>query len=111
MKTFKNSELRTFEQLASLRQSSLKKVLASFLKKHYKKVVHTKDYIFAEGTIPIALTAHMDTVFKQPPQEIFFDPVKNVMWSPEGLGADDRAGIFAIVQITTPQQSARRYKH
>ena len=99
MKTFKNSELRTFEQLASLHQSSLKKVLASFLKKHYKKVVHTNDYIFAEGDIPVALAAHMDTVFKQPPEEIFFDPAKNVMFSPQGLGADDRAGVFAIIQI------------
>ena len=99
MKTFKNSELKTFEQLASLKQSSLKKVLASFLKKHYPKVIHTKEYIFAEGDIPIALVAHMDTVFKAPPEEIFFDPVKNVMWSPDGLGADDRAGVFAIVQI------------
>ena len=99
MKTFKNSELKTFEQLASLKQSSLKKVLASFLKKHYPKVIHTKEYIFAEGDIPIALVAHMDTAFKAPPEEIFFDPVKNVMWSPDALGADDRAGIFAIVQI------------
>ena len=99
MKTFKNSELKTFEQLASLKQSSLKKVLASFLKKHYPKVIHTKEYIFAEGDIPIALVAHMDTVFKAPPEEIFFDPVKNVMWSPDALGADGRAGIFAIVQI------------
>lgn len=99
MKTFKNSELKTFEQLASLNQSSLKKVLASFLKKHYSKVIHTQDYIFAEGDIPIALVAHMDTVFKVPPHEIFYDERHNVMWSPQGLGADDRAGIFAIVQI------------
>ena len=99
MKTFSNFELKTFEQLASLSQSSLKKVLASFLPRHYSKVIETEDYIFAEGTIPIALTAHMDTIFKQPPQEIFFDPAKNVMWSPDGLGADDRAGIFAILQI------------
>lgn len=99
MKTFKNSELKTFEQLAMLKQGSLKKVLASFLSKHYPKVINTKDYIFAEGDIPIALVAHMDTVFKQPPEEVFFDPVKNVMWSPDGLGADDRAGVFAIVQI------------
>lgn len=99
MKTFKNSELKTFEQLASLRQSSLKNVLASFLKKHYSKVVHTNEYIIAEGDIPVALTAHMDTVFKFPPDEIYFDSRKNVLWSPDGLGADDRAGIFAIVQI------------
>lgn len=41
----------------------------------------------------------MDTVFKLPPEDIFFDPKKNVLWSPDGLGADDRAGVFAIVQI------------
>lgn len=99
MKSFKNTELKTFEQLASLRQSSLKKVLASFLKKHYTKVIDTKDYIFAEGDIPIALVAHMDTVFKNPPHEIFYDEKHNVMWSPQGLGADDRAGVFAILQI------------
>lgn len=99
MKTFKNSELKTFEQLASLTQSSLKRVLASFLKKHYPKVIETKDYIIAEGSIPVALTAHMDTVFKLPPEEIFFDQRKNVLWSPDGLGADDRAGVFAIIQI------------
>ena len=99
MKTFKNSELKTFEQLASLTQNSLKKVLSSFLKRHYPKVIETKDYIYAEGEIPIALVAHMDTVFKKPPSEIFFDERHNVMFSPQGLGADDRAGVFAIVQI------------
>ena len=99
MKTFKNSELKTFEQLASLTQNSLKKVLSSFLKRHYSKVIETKEYIYAEGEIPIALVAHMDTVFKKPPSEIFFDERHNVIWSPQGLGADDRAGIFAIVQI------------
>ena len=41
----------------------------------------------------------MDTVFKRPPEEIFFDPKHNVMWSPQGLGADDRAGVFAIIQL------------
>ena len=99
MKTFKNSELKTFEQLASLTQNSLKKVLSSFLKRHYPKVIETKEYIYAEGEIPIALVAHMDTVFKKPPSEIFFDERHNVVWSPQGLGADDRAGVFAIVQI------------
>ena len=99
MKTFKNSELKTFEQLASLTQNSLKKVLSSFLKRHYSKVIETKEYIYAEGEIPIALVAHMDTVFKKPPSEIFFDERHNVMFSPQGLGADDRAGVFAIIQI------------
>ena len=41
----------------------------------------------------------MDTVFTTPPEEVFFDQRHNVMWSPDGLGADDRAGVFAILQI------------
>ena len=99
MRTLSNSDLKTFEQILQLRQDPLKKVLARFLKKHYSRVVETKDYLFAEGDIPIALTAHMDTVFKDPPKEIFFDTRLNAMISPDGLGADDRAGIFAIIQI------------
>ena len=41
----------------------------------------------------------MDTVFYNQPSEIYYDQRKAIMWSPDGLGADDRAGIFAIVQI------------
>ena len=73
LKTFKATELKTFEQLAALSQTSLKKVLSTFLKKHYPKVIETKEYLYAEGTVPIGLVAHMDTVFKTPPEEVFFD--------------------------------------
>ena len=41
----------------------------------------------------------MDTVFKNPAREVFYDRQQNVIWSPDGLGADDRAGVFAIIQI------------
>ena len=99
MRTFKSSELKTFEQLVQLSQQSLKRVVSNFLKKHYPRVVETKDYVFAEGEIPIALVAHLDTVFSTPCEEVFFDNRHNVMWSPNGLGADDRAGVFAILQI------------
>ncbi len=99
MKTFTASEYKLFEQIVRLRQSALKKVLANFLKRHYPTVIETRDYIFCEGEIPIALVAHMDTVFKDPPTEVFYDTRKNVIISPQGLGADDRAGVFAILRI------------
>lgn len=92
-------ELDLFEQLISVPQRTLKKALTTFLKSKYSKVVNTKDYIYAEGDIPIALVAHMDTVFVKLPTEIYYDRKKNVMWSPQGLGADDRAGVFSICQI------------
>ncbi len=99
MRTLKENELKTFEQLVSLSQPALKKVMSKFLRSKYHKVTETKDYILAKGDIPIALVAHMDTVFDKPVENMFYDARKNVIWSPEGLGADDRAGVFAIIQI------------
>lgn len=99
MRVLKNSDYRTFEKLCGLSQNSLKKTLALFLRSKYNKVVETQDYIYAEGDIPIALVAHMDTVFPKPAKTVYYDKDKNVIWSPYGLGADDRAGVFAIIQI------------
>jgi hypothetical protein len=99
MNILKDSDLKTFEQLCNLSQSAMQKTLNTYLKSKYKRVVSTKDYTYAIGDIPIALVAHMDTVFPRPAEEVFYDRRKNVIWSPDGLGADDRAGIFAIIQI------------
>lgn len=99
MRLLKDSDYRTFEQLCGLSQAGMKKTLGKYLHNKYKTIIETKDYICAEGDIPIALVAHMDTVFPMPAKEVYYDRVKNVIWSPEGLGADDRAGIFAILQI------------
>ena len=100
MRVFTNHELKTFKYLASMSQPALKKTLAITLRKlGYPNVIETEHYIIAEGSIPIALVAHMDTVFASPPKEIFYDQQANVMWSPQGLGADDRAGVFATLQI------------
>lgn len=99
MRILKNSDYKLFEQMAQLKQPSLLKTMGSYLKRHYESTVITKDYIYSIGDIPIAIVAHLDTVFKFPPHNIYYDERKNVMWSPEGLGADDRAGVFAIVKI------------
>lgn len=99
MKILTNSEALLMENIVSVSQESLQNVLYKFLKDNYKRVIYDEDFLVAEGDIPIALVAHMDTVFKMPPTEVFYDRKKNVMWSPTGLGADDRAGVYAIVQI------------
>lgn len=99
MRTLKDADYKTFERLCGLSQKGVKKTLSIYLKSKYEKVVETPDYIYAIGNIPIALVAHMDTVFSKPARDVFYDRQKNVIWSPDGLGADDRAGIFAIIQI------------
>lgn len=94
-----NNDYKLFCSLAQVSQESLRKTLRSFLYKKYQTVYATEDYLYAVGDIPVALCAHMDTVFPKPPKEIFYDREKGVLWSPTGLGADDRAGIFAIIKI------------
>ena len=99
MKVLNEREYGLLERIVSLSQAELKATLAQYLKGKYKKVIVEKEYIVAVGDIPVALVAHMDTVFYNQPSEIYYDQRKAIMWSPDGLGADDRAGIFAILQI------------
>ena len=96
MRTLNNQELKTIESFFQASQSSLKKALTQYLKARYKRVISTRDYVIAVGDIPVALVAHLDTVFPYLPENIYYDRVKNVMWSPDGLGADDRGGVYAI---------------
>ena len=81
-------------------QHRLKGLLKLYLKQWgYTNIISTKEYIVAEGSIPICLVAHLDTVNENPPEEIFYDQEQRVMWSPDLLGADDRAGVYAIIRI------------
>ena len=99
MRVLNEREYGLLERIVSLSQEDLRKILAHYLKGKYKKVIIEKEYIVAVGDIPVALVAHMDTVFYNQPTDIYYDQRKGIMWSPDGLGADDRAGIFAILQI------------
>ena len=99
MKKFDTKDRQLFEYICKLNQDELLQMLTAFLYKHYPKVEATQEYVFAAGDIPIALVAHLDTVFKETPKEIYYDERQGVMWSPQGLGADDRAGVFAIIKI------------
>lgn len=65
-------------------------------------VTNENEYIAAEGNIPVVLIAHLDTVFNDESRnemEIYHDTEQGVWWSPNGLGADDRAGVYMILQI------------
>lgn len=99
MRVLKSEDYKLFERLVSLSQREMHRTMGAYLQSKYSNVIFTKDYIVAIGDIPIALAAHMDTVFKIPVENLYYDQRKGVLWSPEGLGADDRAGIFAILQI------------
>lgn len=100
MRVLNDNDYKLFERLASLSQKGMHEAMTQFLRAKYKNnVIVTKDYIVAIGDIPIALVAHMDTVYKTPVVDLYYDQRKGVLWSPQGIGADDRAGIFAIMKI------------
>ena len=99
MESLKPSEVRSLEQFFQLTQQGLLRVMEKYLKSKYETVYATNEYVFAIGDIPIALTAHLDTVFRLTPEDIYYDRVKNVVWSPDGLGADDSAGVYSIVHL------------
>lgn len=99
MRILSDGNLKLFEQIVKMNEASLLKTMNTYLKRFYNKVTYTKDYVYAIGDIPITLVAHVDTVFKEKPEDVFYDRVKNVLWSPQGLGADDKAGVFAIINI------------
>ncbi len=67
----------------------------------YKKIETGKEFIYAQGTIPILICAHIDTVFSKRRErpEIYYDSKKQVIWSPDGLGGDDRAGVSLILEL------------
>jgi hypothetical protein len=96
------SDIKLIKALCSLTDLELLDTLRDLLIKYgYVDVVCTDDYLIAEGDIPIGLVAHCDTVFTLPPEEWFYDSKRNVLWSPDGAGFDDRAGVFAIIKILT----------
>lgn len=85
--------------LCEMTETEIQMVVRNTIKKNYKNHAITDQYIMAEGNIPICLVAHMDTVFNVPPLDFYYDQKEQVLWSPDGLGTDDRAGVYAILEI------------
>lgn len=61
------------------------------------KLVAQNGYIFCQGSSPVGLSAHLDTVFKQSP--ITINNANGFISSPQGIGGDDRCGIYATLDI------------
>lgn len=88
------------ETIFRAKEHQLMDMLANKLKQSgYQNVNKAGAYLYAKGELPIMLVAHLDTVHATMPTNIFWDKKYNVYWSPQGLGADDRAGVWAILQL------------
>lgn len=97
-----NFDKELMEQILTLPTDSLLRALKKILKNFYEEdsLCATDYYLYAKGEIPILLVAHLDTVSLIPPMEIYYDQEKKVMWNHgDILGADDRAGVYAILTL------------
>lgn len=94
-------KINKIEKIVKLSERKLYRYLRKELEKlgYSPKEGKKSSYLYAKGTIPVLLIAHTDTVHYGLPKEVFYDPARGVMWSPEGLGADDRAGVFAVLEL------------
>ena len=102
MKILTKSQIKLLETLVRGNQIYVKNLMSYYLKKQgYKTIRNTTDFVMAEGNIPIALVAHMDTFFEgyKADRELYYDQEKNVMFCPDGAGFDDKAGLFAIITL------------
>jgi len=90
--------IRQLTKILEMETAELGAYLSGKLFEVYGKdlIYTTEDYIYAKGEIPVALIAHMDTVHNVPAVEIM---TEGILTSSTGLGADDRAGVYAILHL------------
>lgn len=91
--------MMNFETICKMTQKELKVKLAEELTRYYDNITVADGYIYAEGNLPIMLVAHMDTVHKEPVKQIVHIDEGNIISSPQGIGGDDRCGIYMILDI------------
>lgn len=90
----RNMEL---ENILKMKQKILKKYAARELKKLGYEPIIEDGYVFALGSYPVLLVAHMDTVHKTAVKKIQYDG--STISSPQGIGGDDRCGVYIILQL------------
>lgn len=93
----KNYEI-TMDEVFEATAEELQKKIGAYFKSIKKPFVQTDGFLYSQGSIPIMLVAHMDTVHRYTPT-ICKSANGKIWMAPEGIGGDDRCGIWIILQI------------
>ena len=91
--------MNAFEKILRMSQKELKKYVAKRLKETHNDITVGDGYVYAQGTFPVLLVAHMDTVHKEVPKQIYYDKNTDAVSSPQGIGGDDRCGVYMIFEV------------
>jgi hypothetical protein len=92
------------ETILKLPQKVLKQQLGKELKQIGYKPMLQKGFLYAKGTIPVLLVAHLDTVHRHMPDIICYSQNNRIIMSPYGIGGDDRCGVHMIMEIIKTQK-------
>lgn len=65
----------------------------------YTDITNGDGFLYAKGNHPVLLVAHMDTVHQFHVRDIIWSDDHNICSSPQGLGGDDRCGVYMILRI------------
>ena len=87
------------EEIFQFSQERLKQALETELIENGYAVQKQSGFLYAQGTVPVLLVAHLDTVHRTQPETICYSADGTVMMSPQGIGGDDRAGVYMILRL------------
>jgi di/tripeptidase len=105
----KNTDIEKLVSYCLTEQMALKAILTDELKARDREVISQDGFIYSPGSHPVLLVAHMDTFHEERrgmPIDIDIDIDKSdpasplgVLWSKNGIGGDDRCGVFIVMEI------------
>lgn len=100
------TEFPDFIKICKFPQKNLKQYLVREIEKYGYEPIVGDGFIYVRSiNCPVLLTAHMDTVHKKPVKDFYENTTEkngrtvHVISSPEGIGGDDRCGIYMILHI------------
>lgn len=89
--------MKSFEDICKMTQREVKLYMHKYLASKQYSVINRDGFLYAKGDVPVLLVAHMDTIHSLQCKDIVEENGK--LSSPQGIGGDDRCGIFMIMNI------------
>lgn len=89
--------MKPLEDFLRPTQEGLFKLLHKMFGK--KAIVKKGRFLLVPGDSPTLLIAHLDTVHRIPVKTICASKCGNILMSPQGIGGDDRCGVYGIVKV------------
>lgn len=88
-----------FVKICKMSQGKLKKYVRQRLQNTHKSIIAGDGFVYAKGTFPVLLVAHLDTVHDKLPGTVMYDANKGAFYCEEGIGGDDRCGVYMIFEV------------